>query len=237
MARLYTQKFLLLIWKLKTRFGHSFLIPAIVWPIAGINSILHTLKDQAMQTNILWMGREYYSLENCLINESGSGADISSIIIGHYEEKIYQVEYHIKTNIHWETVFFELISRHSNQTQTISYASDGKGNWTKAGQPQKQFNGCIDIDISLTPFTNTLPIRRLQLQPHQIQEIQVLYCDLLKMQMMPVRQQYTCLSATEYHYENIPKDFEANIQVDGSGFVVDYPSLFVRTAVVENEYR
>ena len=189
-----------------------------------------------MQTNILWAGREYNSLENCLINESASGMEISSTIIGHYEEKIYKVEYHIQTNARWETTYFNIISRHSNQTQTISYHSDGKGNWTNAGKPLEPFNGCIDIDIRLTPFTNTLPIRRLQLQHGETREIQVLYFDLLEAQITPVRQQYTCLSATEYHYENIPNDFEANIQVDGSGFVMDYPSLFVRTAVLDSRY-
>lgn len=185
-----------------------------------------------MQTNILWTGREYYSLENCLINESAAGVEVFSSIIGYYEEKIYKVEYRIKTNANWETIFFEIISRINNQTQTISGESDGKGNWSKNGLSLEQFNGCIDIDISLTPFTNTLPIRRLQLQPHETREIQVLYCNLLNGQTMPVRQQYTCVSATEFHYENIPNDFEANIVVDGSGFVVDYPALFVRTAAL-----
>jgi len=186
-----------------------------------------------MQTNILWTGREYYSLENCLIDESAAGAEISSAIIGYYEEKMYKVEYRINTNTHWETVFFEIVCHINNQTQTITGESDGKGNWSKAGESLEQFKGCIDIDISLTPFTNTLPIRRLQLQPHETREIQVLYCNLLNGQTMPVRQQYTCLSATEYKYENIPNDFEATIQVDASGFVVDYPSLFVRTAALQ----
>lgn len=171
-----------------------------------------------------------------MIDETASGAEISSLIIGHYEEIIYQVEYHIKTNANWETIFFEITTRHSNQTETISGESDGKGNWTNAGEPMELFRGCIDIDIRLTPFTNTLPIRRLQLQPQQTRAIQVLYCDPLQVQTLPVRQQYTCLSANEYHYENIPNDFEANIQVDGSGFVVDYPSLFVRTAALHTHY-
>ena len=189
-----------------------------------------------MQTNILWTGREYHSLENCLINESKSGTEISSTIIGHYEDKIYKVEYHIITNNHWETTFFKIVSQHSNQQLTISYESDGKGNWTNAGNPLGLFNSCIDIDIRLTPFTNTLPIRRLQLQPGDTREIQVLYFDLLEGQMMPVRQQYTCVSATEYHYQNIPNDFEATIQVDKSGFMVDYPTLFVRTAAQESHF-
>lgn len=190
-----------------------------------------------MQTNILWTGREYYSLENCLIEDNATGAEITSTIIGNYEGKLYKVEYHIKTNEHWQTVFFEINSRHSNQTQIIRYEGDGTGNWTTNGKKAEQFNGCIDIDLPLTPFTNTLPIRRLKLKPDQSQEIQVIYFDMLEQTIKPVRQKYLCLSATEYHYENIPNDFEAKILVDESGFVIDYPSLFVRTVALQAHYR
>ena len=40
----------------------------------------------------------------------------------------------------------------------------------------------------------------------------------------------------EYADQNIPNDFEANILVDDSGFVMDYPSLFIRTAAQESFY-
>jgi hypothetical protein len=214
------------------------------WFIA-LSANATTLKSQfegqllnlVMQTNILWSGREYYSLENCLVNTTGGGTDITSTIIGHYEKKIYKVEYHIKTNRHWETIFFKIDARHSNQTQVIQLKGDGHGNWKRDGEALPQFNGCIDIDIPLTPFTNTLPINRLNLTPGQTQEIQVLYLDLLAQEIKPVRQKYTCISSSEYHYENVPNDFEANIRVDDSGLVVDYPQLFVRSAELETSYR
>jgi uncharacterized protein len=190
-----------------------------------------------MQTNILWTGREYYSLENCLVNFGSGGSEINSTIIGYYQEKIYMVEYWIKTNQDWETVFFEITSRHSNKTQSLRFEADGKGNWMANGKKDGQFKGCIDVDIPLTPFTNTLPINRLHLDQNQAQEVRVIYCDLLEQQVKPVRQKYTRLSNTEYHYQNIPNDFEATIQVDESGFVVDYPSLFVRTAALKTNYR
>ena len=189
-----------------------------------------------MQTNLLWTGREYYSLENCLVKITAIGTEITSTIIGYYEEKIYKVDYQITTNQNWETVLFEINSRHSNQTQSIRFEGDGKGNWKSNGKKAEQFNGCIDIDIPLTPFTNTLPIRRLRLRQNQTQEIHVIYCDLLEQQIKPVRQRYTCLSDTEYHYENVPNDFEATIQVDESGFVIDYPSLFMRKAAIITNY-
>lgn len=186
-----------------------------------------------MRTNIIWTGRVYNSLENCLIDVNATGSAISSTIIGNYEGKIYKVEYHIITNVNWETVYFEINTQCNNQTQIIRYEGDGSGNWRKDGNLIEQFNSCIDVDISLTPFTNTLPIRRLKLNQHQSQEIQVIYCDLLAQDIKPVRQKYTCLSETEYRYENIPNDFEANIQVDEWGLVVDYPSMFVRTAAIQ----
>ncbi len=64
-----------------------------------------------MQTNLLWTGRECYSLENCLVKVTNAGSEITSTIIGHYQETIYKVEYLIKTNHNWETVFFEINSQ------------------------------------------------------------------------------------------------------------------------------
>lgn len=189
-----------------------------------------------MQTNLLWTGREYYSLENCLVETTAAGSEITSTIVGLYEGKLYKVEYRIRTNQQWETVFLEINSRHSNQIQLIQLEGDGKGNWKQNGKQVDQFKGCIDVDIPVTPFTNTLPIRRLRLEQNQSKEIQVLYCDVLEQQLRSVRQRYTCLSDTEYHYENVPNDFEATIQVDGSGLVVDYPLLFVRTAAMETHF-
>jgi uncharacterized protein len=189
-----------------------------------------------MQTNLLWAGREYCSLENCLVGTTPTGSDITSTIVGCYQGKVYKVEYRIITNQQWETVGFEINSRHSDRTESIKFEGDGQGNWKSNGRRLEQFKGCLDLDIPLTPFTNTLPIRRLRLSPRESKEIDVIYCDLLENQIRAVRQRYTCLSEREYHYENVPNDFEAVIQVDESGFVIDYPALFVRKASIVTHY-
>ena len=189
-----------------------------------------------MQTNILWTGREYYSLENCVVSRTDKGTDINSVIVGRYENKIYRVEYQINTNANWATTFFELKTQVSNKREVLNYQSDGNGNWTKNGKPAREFQGCIDIDIPLTPFTNTLPINRLNLSIQESQQIKVLYLDILNNEFKPVRQHYKRLSQNEYKYENVPNDFEATITVDESGLVIDYPELFVRTERQESSY-
>jgi hypothetical protein len=183
-----------------------------------------------MQTSLLWTGREYYSLEHCMLTSSDTGAEVDSVIVGLYQGQMYRVEYRIRTNPDWETVRVEINWRTGSSRSNLQLESDGKGNWTRSSQPSGVFKGCLDVDIPLTPFTNTLPINRLQLKPGDSRQIVVIYLDLLEGQIQPVRQQYTRLSDTQYHYQNVPNDFEAVITVDELGLVVDYPQLFTRTA-------
>ncbi len=189
-----------------------------------------------MQTNLLWKGVEYYSLENCLVDVTPNGVVVNSTINGYYEGTIYKVEYKIKTDREWKTIFLEIKSMFDNKVQFNCFLGDGEGNWTMEGKPAEEFCGCIDVDIPLTPFTNTLPIKRLKLNEGKSQEIKVIYFDILAQKITSVSQRYTCLSKTSYHYENVPNDFEASILVDENGFVVDYPALFVRKAVLPSQY-
>ncbi len=183
-----------------------------------------------MQTNLLWTGREYYSLEHCNLTTNVEGSQIDAVIVGFYENKIYRIAYSITTNALWETLLVEIHSQVAGTSEHLTLKGNGKGQWTTNGLPAEWLQGCIDVDLPLTPFTNTLPINRLKLAIQETQQITVLYLNLLEQQIKSVRQQYTRLSSTEYHYQNVPNDFEAIIRVDEYGLVVDYQELFVRTA-------
>ncbi len=181
-----------------------------------------------MQTNILWKGIEYESLENCLIRTTEEGTEISSTIVGQYEGKVYLIDYQIRANTAWETVFVSIESRINFRTQHWQFEGDCQGNWRKNGKAVAPYGGCIDVDIPVTPFTNTLPINRLKLTIGESRLIKVIYLDVLTDEFKPVQQKYTRLKEDVYHYENVPNDFEAEIIVDKQGLVVDYPQLFTR---------
>lgn len=168
-------------------------------------------------------------MENCLISIKTDGAEINSTIVGHYGGKLYLVNCQIKTNADWQTVSVSIDSRINEQSQYWQLETDGMGKWLLNGKDWRLVEGCIDVDLPLTPFTNTLPIRRLKLAVGEASLIDVVYLDLLAGEFLPVQQQYTRLTDKEYHYENVPNDFEANITVDEQGFVIDYPELFVRS--------
>jgi uncharacterized protein len=190
-----------------------------------------------MQVNILWTGREYYSLENGVVSISGGVVEVDSTIVGKYGDILYKVDYKITTNAHGHTVLCDVIVRHSDRDIKMNFRSNGSGGWTLNGKMAPEFEGCIDVDIPLTPFTNTLPIRRSRLTPGQETVVPVLYIDILGHRLSSLKQKYRRISENIYHYENIPNDFEADIEVDQDGLVVDYPELFVRTARTSSDYK
>ena len=111
--------------------------------------------------------------------------------------------------------------------------SNGSGNWTdKSGTIISEFEGCLNVDISETPFTNTLPIRWFNLNLDEFMELKVVYIAIPEMQLSVEPQRYTCVERNEvggkYKFESLEGEFMAIIAVDADGLVKDYPNLFKR---------
>jgi hypothetical protein len=111
---------------------------------------------------------------------------------------------------------------------------DDDGSWRHRGFEQvPDLTGCIDIDIAVTPFTNTLPIRRLQLlEEGQSAEIAVAWIHIPELTIENARQRYTLLERTgtgaRYRFEGLSSGFQADLDVDADGLVIDYPGLWER---------
>lgn len=83
-----------------------------------------------------------------------------------------------------------------------------------AGQPVEALRGCVDIDISATPFSNTLPIRRLGLAQGEASEFLAAYVAVPALVPEPVWQRYTCLEARRlYRYEGLFRSYVGELGV------------------------
>jgi uncharacterized protein len=110
--------------------------------------------------------------------------------------------------------------------EKIKLESDGHGNWSNDTGIIPKLYGAIDIDITATPFTNTIPIRRLKLGNKQQAEILVVYVTIPELSFDIDRQRYTRVSKYIYLFEQINNNFTRKIKVDKDGLVVTYPGLF-----------
>ncbi|CAH0276419.1 hypothetical protein SRABI27_03645 [Pedobacter sp. Bi27] len=178
-----------------------------------------------MERKITWEGLEYRSLENCTLTETDNGISVTSVITGQVNNQAIKILYKILTDTLWATYFVEINVILGGYKKTILLEKKGAF-WLVNNTIDHRFDDCVDIDISLTPLTNTLPIRRLVFNGQSSNRIEVIYIDIIADMIMPVRQYYTKISDSVYLYENEKSTFKAELKTDSYGLVIEYPKLF-----------
>ncbi len=137
------------------------------------------------------------------------------------------IQYVVRLSPTWQVRQF-LLFRDLDEPD-LWLATDGGGRWGEMnGAHRTELDGCYDIDLACTPFTNTLPIRRLPLQEGHTAELPVVVVDPETLEVRKVVQRYTRLASHRWRYENVESGFTADLDVDEFGLVLDYPSLFRR---------
>lgn len=177
---------------------------------------------------VRWRPVEGEGLEHLAVRATGSAIHVESGMIGGKPGRSYGIHYRIECDPDW---CVRTLSIASTSGERLELRSDGNRHWRLSdGTPQPQYDGCIDVDFTGTPFTNTLPIRRLDLTPSDgSTRLRVLYVPFATFEPLADTQLYTCLDAgRRYRYEAAGRPFVAELPVDADGFVIDYPGLFER---------
>jgi hypothetical protein len=172
-----------------------------------------------------WSGK---GLEHLVLQEDSDEIVAEAAIIGSIDDDNFAARYRILCDGSWRVTEVEINEIGNDSWLELSH--DGAGNWLDAfANPLPELKGAIDIDISITPFTNTIPIRRLNLDRGQSQEILAVYVQLPGLAVTTDRQRYTCLEpGKRYRYESLDSKFTRDIEIDDHGLVVTYPGLFRR---------
>jgi hypothetical protein len=172
-----------------------------------------------------WSGK---GIEHMVLTKESDQIVADAVILATIDDNVFAARYRIFCATSWHVRKVEVTQIGSDLTAQL--ASDGVGNWVDGSAARlPSLEGAIDVDISITPFTNTLPIRRLNLQRGHSEEILTVYIQLPSFALTTDRQRYTCLEAgRRYRYESVDSDFAREIEVDNQGLVVTYPGLFRR---------
>lgn len=177
--------------------------------------------------DIRWVSEEGDGIEHLAFDARDDGFHVESALVGQRYGKGYGLYYRMHCDPRWRVTYAFLKIMGGGE---LEMHSDGEGHWRDGdGKTLGVIEGCIDIDIAATPFTNTLPIRRLRLAEGERRPIAVAYISTPELQVTRAEQAYTCLALNrEYRYEGIFRNFTADMQVDEDGLVIDYPTLFTR---------
>lgn len=109
-------------------------------------------------------------------------------------------------------------------------ANSGGGRWGEMnGAHRTELDGCVDIDLAGTPFTNAIPIRRLPLLVGHSASLNVIAIDVETLGVTVQPRIYTRVDTHRWRYTSMALRGEVEVEVDEMGFVTDEPGAFRRT--------
>lgn len=168
---------------------------------------------------IEWTGLASETVERCQVDERADGVRVTSTVEG--EQGTCSYELHADADWQFEDLTVWMAGRRIDVVRQ-------DGTWVVDGRARGDLAEAYEIDLSVSPLSNTLPIRRLRLEVGQSADITTAYITVPALEVGTDPQRYTRLSEHEYLYESRDSDFRRTILVDGAGLVIDYPGLFER---------
>lgn len=184
-----------------------------------------------MNRELIWQAEGGIGEEHLTLSDRNGVIVGDGFAIAKPGEEPMRVRYQVVCDADWVTRGVAVTTEVAHGSPTvIELRSDGKGHWTNSdGSPLPQLDGCVDVDLSITPFTNTLPIRRLGLTSGATATIHVVYINVETLRIEPREQEYTRLSDDTVRYASATTGFSAELTVDTDGLVRNYPGLWTRT--------
>jgi hypothetical protein len=171
-----------------------------------------------------WAGT---GLQHLVLREGADGIVADAVVVGDEEGVRFGALFRIACDSAWRV---RRVDVETVGGPAVLLTADGAGHWRDGtGAARPELDGAIDVDLPMTPFTNTLPIRRLSLRAGESADLRVVYIVMPQGTVTISPQRYTCLQPLRrYRYQSLDSDFVADVEVDADGLVTTYPDLFRR---------
>lgn len=197
-----------------------------------------------MRVDVAWASIQEPGLEHAVLSTGSRGQRLAGDLMVVLDEQPLHISYRLKCDAAWRVTHFTASVRGPETSTRIALAADGEGTWTDElqGTPLPELDGCVDIDLTATPLTNTLPIRRLGLSSGAHRDLDVAYVEVPALTVRPVVQRYTRMARdgdgrdgdsagaeARYRYES--GAFRVDLPVDEYGLVGDYPEYWRRISL------
>ncbi len=184
-----------------------------------------------MSTSVLfWRRKDVEGLERLelTIGPDGVMATSSVICLGAGGFRLDH-RWHLGPDWRAQSVAVERWNAQGHGALRLERAGTG---WRVNGTPRPDLDGAEEPDLSVTPFCNTLPIRRTPEGTGESLTLDIAFIDGPALTVARSRQRYDRQGPARLRYVDLglSRGFEADLVVDEAGLVLNYEHLFERVA-------
>jgi hypothetical protein len=170
-----------------------------------------------------WRRLDEPGLEVLRVVATDDGFRVTSSLV-HAGADPFGLQYQWSLDKEWRTKSLQL-DLATSEHRLLEIERDGDASWRIDGRPRPDLNGCDEVDLSATPFCNTLAIRRMAGTTGELTTVYVSFPDL---SVTPSRQRYEAIGDNCWRYVDlgVAHGFTARVETDAEGFVAQYEGLF-----------
>lgn len=177
-----------------------------------------------------WRRTDVEGLERLVLTRSDAGAEARGTVLN-LEDGGLRLEHHWVLDAAWRAQQVTVERWGTGGHGRLEMVRTGAG-WQVDGVPRPDLDGAEEPDLSVTPFCNSLPIRRLGRGDDATHTLDTAFVDGAALTVQRSRQRYERLGTHRVRYVDlgVSAGFTAELRLDADDFVMRYEHLFERVA-------
>lgn len=171
-------------------------------------------------------------LEVVFIRAHPGGHDIEGHVTAVEGGQAWAVDYSISATADWVTRSVRVGARSAAGEHELGLTCDPHGHWLIDDAPAPELDGCADVDLEASVFTNALPVRRLGLQIGEEAQSPAAYVRAPALEVERLEQSYRRVADVgqepRYAYAAPRFEYTGELTYGADGLLTDYPGLAER---------
>jgi hypothetical protein len=177
-------------------------------------------------STILWRRLDRPGHESARLSESASGIVLEGTAVFGESGQPCRLDYRVVCDRGWRTQSALVVGWLDRMRIDLDIAVDEAGSWTLNRRPCPDVHGCHDLDLSFSPATNLLAIRRVGLAAGAHAAVRAAWLRFPDPALEPLDQTYERIGDSRYRYESGAGTFTAVLDTNATGFVTRYEGLW-----------
>jgi hypothetical protein len=176
-------------------------------------------KDRAL----LWRREDTEGFEWCLVSVIDGRLSAHGVQVG-VDPEPYRLDYRIETGQGFVTRAVHARAEGAGWSRRLDLHHDGDGNWRSTEGTLAEVAGAFDVDIGFSPFTNTLPVLRLDMTTEGSagQDLVAAWVRVPALTVEPMQQRY---EQRRGGVRFSTGTYATELPLDDDGYVRHYPEL------------
>lgn len=178
---------------------------------------------------VQWRSHYTPGAERCRLRRLPGGWELAGTVVLVMDDDPAQVTYRVECDDEWRTRLVDVEMEAGREARSLALRVGEHQRWWSGDEELEQLRGCVDVDISITPATNTLPIRRLSLDTGESRALVAAWVRFPGLTVEPLQQRYTRLDSHRFRYEG-SGGVGYDVEIDDWGMVTRYADIWDRVA-------